>query len=208
MRQIHLYRFHRLCRAEMDVCCFPAHGMQPFALVAFPQRGKLYARKIRAAIATRTVASFSQFLRSALGRTEEGFCVSSFCWPLPGPQIQTAPTHGQVGFERWLDEVAANPIAARTVPIKNPAIASASGPKKSKRKTRRNCARCGSSFLAKRSDAKYCSVKCRIRASRHPDSQTETDNIFAASGTRMNTGANQGRFGLILAEVLQGQPAL
>jgi hypothetical protein len=88
----------------------------------------------------------------------------------------------QIGFDRWLDEVADAPPTCQ-----NPAAE----PKKSKRKTRRNCARCGTSFLAKRGDARYCSVKCRIRACRYP---TETDNLLAISGTRMNTGENEGGF--------------
>jgi ribosomal protein S27AE len=51
-------------------------------------------------------------------------------------------------------------------------------PKPDKRhRTRRECVRCGKPFLAKRSDAKFCSGKCRKRASRYPDAGlTVTDN--------------------------------
>jgi hypothetical protein len=93
----------------------------------------------------------------------------------------------QVGFDRWLDEVAdAAPTCQKH----------AAEPRKAKRKTRRNCVRCGASFLAKRADARYCSVKCRIRACRHP---TETDNLLATSETRMNTGENEDSFQVISA---------
>jgi ribosomal protein S27AE len=104
-----------------------------------------------------------------------------------------------IGFDRWLDEIDKPPAAV--VPKTNSKVS------QPKRRTRRSCVRCGDSFLAKREDAKYCSVKCRIRASRYPDGQTETDNNLAGSGTRMNTGANDGDFGLISLEVLQGHPA-
>jgi hypothetical protein len=93
----------------------------------------------------------------------------------------------QIGFDQWLDEVAdALPTSQKH----------AAEPRKAKRKTGRNCARCGTSFLAKRADAKYCSLKCRIRACRYP---TETDNLLAISGTRMNTGTNEGSFQVIVA---------
>jgi ribosomal protein S27AE len=91
----------------------------------------------------------------------------------------------EVGFDRWLDEVCNAPP-----PISLKHAAEVSEPRKSKRKTRRNCVRCGGSFLAKRADARYCSVKCRIRACRYPDSRSETDNLKLASGTRINTGLN------------------
>jgi hypothetical protein len=107
-----------------------------------------------------------------------------------------------IGFDRWLDEVDKPPVAV--IPKMN----SVSPERASKRRTRRSCVRCGDSFLAKREDAKYCSVKCRIRASRYPDGQTETDNILVASGTRMNIGANESDFAVNAAEVLQVQPAL
>jgi ribosomal protein S27AE len=107
----------------------------------------------------------------------------------------------EIGFDRWLDEVGNPPIAV--IPQIDSKV---SQPSKLKRRTRRSCVRCGDSFLAKREDAKYCSVKCRIRASRYPDGQTETDNILRASGTRMNTGANDSDFGLHVRGVLQGQP--
>ena len=107
-----------------------------------------------------------------------------------------------IGFDRWLDEVDKPPVAV--IPKMN----SVSPERESKRRTRRSCVRCGDSFLAKREDAKYCSVKCRIRASRYPDGQTETDNILVASGTRMNIGANESDFAVNAAEVLQVQPAL
>ena len=93
----------------------------------------------------------------------------------------------QIGFDRWLDEVADAPPTCQK---------HAAEPTKSKRKTRRNCVRCGTSFLAKRADAKYCSVKCRIRACRYP---SETDNVLATSGTRMNIGENEGGFQVIAA---------
>jgi hypothetical protein len=91
----------------------------------------------------------------------------------------------QIGFDRWLDEIADAPPT-----VQKPAAE----PRKSKRKTKRNCVRCGTSFLAKRADARYCSVKCRIRACRYP---TEADNLLAASGTRMNTGENDDSFQVI-----------
>ena len=96
----------------------------------------------------------------------------------------------ELGFEAWLDELADKPPSA-AVPKTNSA---ALQPTRSKRRTRRNCIRCGDSFLAKRFDAKYCSVKCRIRASRYPIGQTETDNNLVASGTRMNAGADESDF--------------
>jgi ribosomal protein S27AE len=103
----------------------------------------------------------------------------------------------EIGFDRWLDEIVDKPSVAVI-----PKINSVSPQSKSKRRTRRSCVRCGDSFLAKREDAKYCSVRCRIRASRYPHGQTETDNILVASGTRMNIGANESHFGLNAAEVL------
>ena len=102
----------------------------------------------------------------------------------------------EVGLDRWIDEVDKPSVAVI------PKINSVSSESKFKRRTRRSCVRCGDSFLAKREDAKYCSVKCRIRASRYPDGQTETDNILVASGTRMNTGANESDFAVNVAEVL------
>jgi hypothetical protein len=93
----------------------------------------------------------------------------------------------EVGFDRWLDEVADAPPTCQK---------QAAELRKAKRKTRRNCVRCGTSFLAKRADAKFCSVKCRIRACRYP---SETDNVLATSGTRMNIGENEGGFQVIAA---------
>jgi hypothetical protein len=99
----------------------------------------------------------------------------------------------EIGFDRWLDEVADEP------PTCVNHAGAVSRPRKSRRKTRRNCVRCGNSFLAKRADAKYCSLKCRVRACRYP---TETDNYLATPGTHMNTGANEGTFHVIAAQVL------
>jgi ribosomal protein S27AE len=106
----------------------------------------------------------------------------------------------KVGFDRWLDEVcnAQSPASLKHA-------ADVSEPRKSKRKTRRDCVRCGSSFLAKRADARYCSVKCRIRACRHPDSPSETDNLKLASGTRINTGLNDGDLHLTASYAPQAQ---
>jgi ribosomal protein S27AE len=100
----------------------------------------------------------------------------------------------EVGFNSWLDEV-----CKTTTPASLKHAAEVSEPRKSKRKTRRDCVRCGSSFLAKRADARYCSVKCRIRACRHPYSPIETDNLKLASGTRINTGSNDVSFQLTAA---------
>ena len=55
----------------------------------------------------------------------------------------------QVGFDRWLDEVADAPPTCQK---------HAAEPRKAKRETRRNGVHCGTSFLAKRADARYCSV--------------------------------------------------
>jgi hypothetical protein len=108
----------------------------------------------------------------------------------------------EVGFNCWLDEIADKALSA-VIPKTNSTV---SQPNRSKRRTWRNCIRCGDSFLAKRVDAKYCSVKCRIRASRYPDGQTETDNILLVSATRMNIGANDIDLTLNVAEVLQAHP--
>jgi hypothetical protein len=110
----------------------------------------------------------------------------------------------EIGFDRWLDEVADKPPAA-VVPETHSEVPQ---PGRSERRTRRSCIRCGDSFLAKREDAKYCSVKCRIRASRYPDGQTETDNLLVASGTRINTVANDSNFRINVQDVLQAQPTL
>jgi len=55
-----------------------------------------------------------------------------------------------------------------------------SASKKPKRRTRRDCAQCGLPFLAKRADARYCSDRCRTRASRCSEESAVTDSLFPA----------------------------
>jgi ribosomal protein S27AE len=131
-------------------------------------------------------------------------CNSCLCrWLAKSATFSLPIAFEEIGFDRWLNEIADKPLNA-AIPKTN---SEASRPSKSKRRTRRNCLRCGDSFLAKRRDAKYCSVKCRIRVSRYPAGQTETNNNLVASGTRMNTRANGIDFALSVVDVLQAHPA-
>ena len=44
----------------------------------------------------------------------------------------------------------------------------------------RNCVQCGNSFIPSRSDAKFCSNKCKLKYNRHNDTdklESDTDNF-------------------------------
>ena len=99
-------------------------------------------------------------------------------WPAPvsidGLSAENQARIQQIGFVAWMEEIATG---------KKFSEASAEETKTLKRRTRRPCVRCGNSFLAKRTDARFCSGKCRIRASRGKNGLTETDKNFRSLQT-------------------------
>src|SRR5882762_9810691 len=87
-----------------------------------------------------------------------------------------APEHQarirEIGLWAWMDEQSSECSTSETTPSE------LTSPKSKPARTRRPCAVCGKTFLAKRADARLCSVKCRHRASRYGSG---TDNAKTTS---------------------------
>jgi hypothetical protein len=66
---------------------------------------------------------------------------------------------------------ASNLVAQQQLPLPSQPEPVPVVPQRVKR-TDRPCAVCDRTFLAKRTDARYCSPKCRTRAARHPEARS------------------------------------
>jgi hypothetical protein len=75
-----------------------------------------------------------------------------------------------IGFDAWLDETADKQLA-------KPQSRTPSNPASHITRKQRTCGACGKTFYAVRSDAKYCSRRCRQRACYHAVA-IPTDNAF------------------------------
>ena len=93
-------------------------------------------------------------------------CIWSAAIDINGLNREDRNRIAEIGFDRWLDEVAdhqqAQPKTSTT-------------PQSAPKRKRKTCP-CGRKFLAQRGDAIYCSARCRQRASRNGPTVTANEN--------------------------------